>query len=103
PAARGHVRSGGLVARRHLDVLPERALGLCVVAARMIALAHVLAGQALERGVVGGAAHRETALAVLDDLARLAFEVVIVDEIRVDAREALLVAQARGEPLGLAR
>src|SRR4029077_10568438 len=109
-------------ARRHVDVLPERALGLCVVAARMIALAHVLAGpgpggrgvggggrpatepaaEALGRGVVGGAAHRDTALAVLDGLARLALEVVIVDEIRVDAREALLVAHARGEPLGLA-
>ncbi len=48
-------------------------------------------------------AHVEAALSVLDRLARLALEVVVVDQIGVDAGQARLVAQIAGEPLGLAR
>ncbi len=103
PAARRHVRGGGLGARRALDVLAQRALGARIVALRVIALAHVLARQALERLVAGDAPRGQTALAVLDGLPRFALQVVVVHEVGIDAGQPLLVAELGGQALGLAR
>ena len=69
----------------------------------MVALAHVLAREALQRGITDRAPHLETALAVLDRLGRLAFQVVVVDQIGVDAGQPRLVPELAGQPLRFPR
>src|SRR5262249_56307856 len=67
-----------------------------------MALTQVLTCERLKRDVAGGLPHLEAPRAVVERSARLALEVVIVDEVGVHAREALLIAELAREPLGLA-
>src|SRR5262245_30235828 len=90
-------------ALERLHVLLEDGLGLPVVPLRMVAVAEIAARERLKRGIVDAVTDPQASFTVLAGQLRLALEVVIVDEIRVDTSQPLIVPQLLRHPLSLTR
>ena len=86
-----------------VEILAQHALGLPEPSLGMIAGAQVTASKGLERPVLGRLADPQATLAVLDGQVGLALEVVVVDEIGVDTRQARLVPERLRHRLGFLR
>jgi hypothetical protein len=90
-------------ALERLDVLLEDGLGLPIVPLRVVAVPEVATRERLKRGVPDAVTNPQTPFAVLDGELGLALEVVVVDEVGVDARQTLIVPKLLRRRLGLAR
>ena len=86
-----------------LDVLTQHLLGFPEPSLGVVAVAQIPASQGLERWVPSGLADPQAALAVLHGEIGLASEVVVVDEVSVDARETLLIPERLRQRFGFLR